>query len=476
MCVIAPAAVATAILAACVGDEPSAAPVTVASDGGPPIEAAPPADAADASAPVDAAVVMVKSVAAGNGFGCAVLSDATVMCWGRNDLGQTGQPALGDLQCGTLPCRPPTRVPNLKSVAAVATGGSSACAVTTTGDLYCWGENQPGPLGHAAASDSACPGGFRCSPTPTLVSGVSGVSGVSEIAVGATAACAIDTAHKVKCWGSNVVGQAGRGTHETDNEAPMGVPAFDTLGAKHIAASSSSPGHFCAIKSDLTLWCWGRNSTNELGFDKSLSPACNLSLDAGDRCEPTPKQINQAAAVPFAGVDSVAAAAGATCVSLVGGAVWCWGYNGYAVSAVPSPRSNTAPAMANSASNGGVPGGLSAVAGSYSNVCALGAGGASKCWGINRYGELGVSPAATPDSGCADDQPCSFPSQSVVPALRAVQLTANQHASYAVTPEGKLYAWGANASGALGHPPTAAENNLQCPTPCSPTPVEIAVP
>ena len=462
--VLASASVGSAVLAACVGDEPSAVATVLPVDGGDEATALDASDGSTASdGPSDAAVrPTVDSVTAGNAFGCAVLSDKTAMCWGRNDLGQTAQGAAGDVVCGSNACRPPTRVPGLANVLAVAAGRSSACAIAG-GDVYCWGENTHGQLGHANAADPSCPGALPCSATPTKVAGV---TNAVEIAVGGSSACAIDMAQNVTCWGSNLSGQLGRGTHDTDNLAP-GAWAFDA-GAKHIAAGTDPVGHFCAIRTDGTLWCWGSNGNGELGIAPMTAPSisCNAAV-ANERCVPSPMQVKQNGTA-FTAVDSIAAAASATCVSLIGGDVWCWGYNGYAVGGPPVlPRVPSPPALASK--------GLGGLAGSYSNVCAVGSGGATKCWGLNQYGELGVSPAATPDSGCAGDELCSFP---VVTAgtLRAKQVAANANASFAVTPEGKLFGWGASGSGALGHPPTAAESNGQCPSPCSPVPVEIAVP
>ena len=76
-----------------------------------------------------------KLVVMGDHHVCALLADASMMCWG-NDL----QGELGDGQ--STPRGSPIAPARLgKNVAAIAAGGSHTCALTTAGAVYCWGEN-----------------------------------------------------------------------------------------------------------------------------------------------------------------------------------------------------------------------------------------------------------------------------------------------------------------------------------------------
>ncbi|MEM4680730.1 MAG: DUF2341 domain-containing protein, partial [Nanopusillaceae archaeon] len=65
---------------------------------------------------------------------CALLSDGTAKCWGRNSNGQ-----LGD---GTNNVRyTPVNVSNLTNAVAIAAGGSHTCALLSDGTAKCWGDN-----------------------------------------------------------------------------------------------------------------------------------------------------------------------------------------------------------------------------------------------------------------------------------------------------------------------------------------------
>jgi alpha-tubulin suppressor-like RCC1 family protein len=463
----APLALVSGVLAACVGDDPAAVPLAPVEAGGddgsrPETDGAPTPDATpDGPAPTHP---LVTDVAAGTNFGCAVLSDATVICWGLNDAVQTGQPLQGGASCGGLPCRLPTRVAGITDAVHVAAGATSACAITKAGDVYCWGDNAHGQLGHpAGVGDETC-GGAACSHTPKKVTGV---SSIAEVAVSGVSACALDTAGKLFCWGGNQLGELGRGTHDTDNEAPAIVPTFTDAGVLHVSGDSTVTAHFCATRLDGSLWCWGRNATDELGFPGATPLDC-----AGNttNCTAVPTTAKKSGTTPFAGVTSFATASGATCAALANGTqIWCWGYKGYAVADKPDGGTDRSPMLAYSNL------GLGGLAGTNSHACATTSARVVKCWGTNIDGELGVPPSSTDKSCLSGMAPCTSTPQTV-PLVHAAKLALNRRLSLAVTPDGKLYGWGRNDLGSLGHVPTLAESAVGCMDACSPTPVEILPP
>jgi hypothetical protein len=120
----------------------------------------------------------VTSIAAGGSDVCAVMSDGTVQCWGRNDYGQ-----LGD---GTTTSRAtPAPVSGLTGVAMMAAGTEAegnpiaTCALTTGGAVSCWGADNYGELGDGTMQQRSLPGA------------VAGIATAMEIAAGGGQECAV---------------------------------------------------------------------------------------------------------------------------------------------------------------------------------------------------------------------------------------------------------------------------------------------
>ncbi|PKN48103.1 MAG: hypothetical protein CVU59_00365 [Deltaproteobacteria bacterium HGW-Deltaproteobacteria-17] len=144
-----------------------------------------------------------RSVSVGHNHVCTVLSDATVVCWGRNGAGQCGD--------GTFENHS-TFVPvyNVTTATAVSSGNSFACALLGNGSLRCWGNNPSGQLGDGSLDSSAFP------------VAVSGLTGATAVSCGANHTCAATSAASLYCWGANARGQLGDGS-TNDSTVPIEV-------------------------------------------------------------------------------------------------------------------------------------------------------------------------------------------------------------------------------------------------------------
>jgi alpha-tubulin suppressor-like RCC1 family protein len=205
-----------------------------------------PADA-DQNAPV-ATVPFgpVASWALGNSFSCARTTSSDLYCWGKND---TGILALGDDDSFDHPV--PTKISVLDGIVSKASAtGDSICIVTTTGTVYCWGDNGFDQLGNPALSFEAT--------TPVLVPGF---TGISDITGGGYHYCALHDGGTVSCWGRNYEGQIGAGDISYSYPVPTPVQGLPT----DIVEVANGYAHSCARTSTGMAYCWGRNDFGQLG-------------------------------------------------------------------------------------------------------------------------------------------------------------------------------------------------------------------
>jgi hypothetical protein len=103
----------------------------------------------------------VAAISAGNGHSCAVLETGAAYCWGEEFRGQLGDgpPAIPQPTAEELIQLSPVRVSLSPPVRMISAGwGESTCAVSMSGQAYCWGLNTSGQLGsgrHDFAAGSA---------------------------------------------------------------------------------------------------------------------------------------------------------------------------------------------------------------------------------------------------------------------------------------------------------------------------------
>lgn len=137
-------------------------------------------------------------IAAGYDHTCTVDDAGEAFCWGDNTYGQAGGATVGGVVLS--PNSMVTRPTGVTSWRRIATGARHTCAIADTNQLYCWGANAVGQLGHG--------GGDEATVTPTQVLHPQG-STWKRVAAGADTTCAHDASDRLWCWGANYYGQVG---------------------------------------------------------------------------------------------------------------------------------------------------------------------------------------------------------------------------------------------------------------------------
>lgn len=135
-------------------------------------------------------------IAAGNKSVCAVVKDSSVQCFGSNDFGLRGNGTTTTEAFNNI-----TPVKGLTGVKSLAAGQQHWCALLKDGTVQCWGLNEHGQLGDPALpTGDGEKGAMRTSPAP-----VAGIAGATSLACGNATCCAQLEDKSIKCWGQNAL-------------------------------------------------------------------------------------------------------------------------------------------------------------------------------------------------------------------------------------------------------------------------------
>ena len=166
------------------------------------------------------------------------------------------------------------------------------------------------------------------------------------------------------------------------------------------------------------MLCWGAGDDGQLG-DGTFT----------GRAQPT--------AVPGeAGVLSLAAGGGHTCVVEGGGSVSCWGRDDFGQLGDGATANQGAPAPVTLSQSESVR--ATAIAAGPSHTCALAGDGRIFCWGRGDRQQLG------------GDEMTSLPPSLVVGHAAAIAIASGGDHSCALAGDGHVWCWGANDVGQLG--------------------------
>lgn len=286
-------------------------------------------------------------ISAGSWHTCAVRTTGTVACWGNASHGALGTGA-------TRPNSPiPLNLAGLGNAVQVSAGGTHTCALTNSGEVWCWGYNEYGQVGSGDTNDSVTP------------QQVDGLSDAVQVSVGGAHTCALSRDGTAACWGSNPYGQLGIGVTGGIRTTPVLVD-----GLADAVAISAGNVQTCAIREGGLVVCWGYWPLGRSGAVAS----------------PEPSEISDAVQVSSANVIS------ATCARRATGQIACWGSGYYA------GFGNGTRAQVDTATT--VSGILASPTDFATNWqgCALEADDSMWCWGYNQCGQAGNG-----ESGTCDD-------------------------------------------------------------------------
>jgi len=328
------------------------------------------------------------------------------------------------------------------SFVSVAASLNTSFVVRPNGSLLSWGGTRYGELGNGIADRD------QITSTPVEI-----LDDVVSIHGGWYQAMAIRSDGSLWGWGRNSAGVFGDGTRE---DRPYPAPIMGDVAT--VSISSSSVGHVLAVRTDGSLWAWGRNFHGQIGIGTNSSNDENepqfildnvIAVSAGNehsmaiRIDNTlwgwghrdPLGIEvESLTMPYPAKimdDVIAVSAGGmhTLAIRSDNSLWAWGRNGTGQIGNGTTTNQYYPIriMEN----------VIAIATGGDHSVALTADGAVWTWGSNRAGVLGdgtntrqLSPMRVMENAVAIE---TGPSHMLV-----------------ITDDGSLWGFGSNAHGRLG--------------------------
>ena len=327
--------------------------------------------------------------------------------------------------------------------------------------LWMWGRNTTGQLGDNSIT-------LRSSPIQTVSGGTNwkNVTGVANSSAG------VKTDGTLWTWGHNGNGQLGTGSGIVHRSSPVQTASGGT-NWKLVAGGFY---HIASIKTDGTLWTWGRNNVGQLGDGSSITHRSSpiQTVSGGTNWKSVAGGTAHTAAVKTDGtlwtwgfnsdgqlgnnVDTtnrsspiqtvsggtnwkqVACGGSHTAAIKTDGTLWLWGNNNTFDNKGGNLGDNSLTKKSSPVQT--VSGGTNwkLVAGGFYHTAAIKTDGTLWLWGSNSFAQLGDN-SLTPKSS---------PVQTVSGGTNWKSVACGQYHTAAIKTDGTLWLWGNNFYGILG--------------------------
>ena len=196
-----------------------------------------------------------KQISAGGSYASAIKTDGTLWTWGYNVDG-----ALGNNRT-TIQYTPVTTFAGGTNWKQVSCGSRHMAAIKTDGTLWTWGWNDYQALGIFAIGSS------RSTPVTTFAGGTNW----KQVSCGTYHTAAIKTDGTLWIWGYNSLGNLGINSANLNNVISTSTPVTTFAGGTNWKQVACGDAYTTAIKTDGTLWGWGRNNAGQLGINNQAS-------------------------------------------------------------------------------------------------------------------------------------------------------------------------------------------------------------
>lgn len=373
----------------------------------------------------------VTQVSAGLRHSVALKSDGTVWSWGFTGSGLMGVGAE-PVTAGV-----PTRAKNadgtvLTGVAGVSAGYDHTMVVKSDGTVWGWSTNG-GALGDGSTTTRT---------SPVQVKDAAGVPFTSarEISAGQNFTLAVKLDGTVWAWGYNGYATLGDGTNTTRlNPVQVRAPGGGGLGG--VARLAAGQYHSMSIKTDGTVWSWGRNHRGQLGDG---TPTAEVAVAV---------RADAAPGVALSDVVSIAAGVAHSAAVRANGTAYAWGENNYGELGDGTTTDRSRPTLVKDVAGNALTGVVSVAAGDNYTMF-LKSDGTVWAAGRNHIGQLGDNTTTA-----TQINPNAVKDAAGITFGNVTRVALTQQHTVVLRGDGTVWAWGYNGYRQLGDTSTANRRN-----------------
>ena len=385
-------------------------------------------------------------------FTCGLRLDGGIVCWGKNTFGSLGQGHENSLGDDPGEVHPGLMVPAGKDFVALATSHRSVCGVRSNGAMFCWGFGSFGKLG---SQNEMVRGDERWEISRGRGSWWGGP--VVGLAIGEDYTCALRSDGTIGCLGLGADGALATGESvergstatstylEAKRELVLSASQYVLQNRQHAEVVQLTCNRIlsCCARTRLNrLICFGNTQNGQLGVETTV-PIGTL-----------PGQLHEDYRHPAGELLQVDMGAFHGCgITADTREILCWGYNLHTgcvglpsyVEVIGAFRES----MFQNVRRVDIGSGFVSVSAGMHFSCAVrgDAAGSTVCWGLNKYGQLGLGHTRTIGDNFGEISP-----NLVIPDVGPMaSVAAGDDHACGVRRDGTAVCWGSAQSGRLGN-------------------------
>lgn len=298
----------------------------------------------------------------------------------------------------------------------ISNGAFHSCGLTEDSRVFCWGRNNENQVGNNPETSS-----------PVLIGrgDVAESETITQLRSGYEHNCVLTDSGRAYCWGAGGYGRLGGGNYQ--NKSVMTAVSQGEIRYRDISLGEK---HTCAVSTTNRVYCWGNNSSNQLGRYGVINST-------------TPVRTTSSSIVNSQQITQLTAGYNHNCVLTELGRAYCWG--GGNQGQLGDGTQNTNDRFRLVRNDNLAPDELfTQVSANNEHTCALTSMNRAFCWGRGVNGRLGNGTFLMKTIPSLVDQ------QNLAATIYFKKIIAGYSSTCAIGSNDKLYCWGHNANNQFG--------------------------